>query len=342
MSSQFHNRLVGTIVLVALGVIFLPDMLDGKQPRKEEKFAEIPLRPATLTQSPPAQAFEVVSAPEGGDDYADLIEPVINSEEDLAQAVKASPASGAKTDTSKLAAKKDETKSQTVSSDKNAAKSDALKTAAVKPKSEAEVKPKSEPKSEPKKEVVKTATAKTDSAPSKQTAAVKTEKAKPEAAKTEVTKTPVAKAETAKVESTKTDKPKETVKVEASKADVAKTSVAKTDTAKVDTTNTDKPKETVKTAAKEESPKVATSSKAGLTLQLGAFSSADNVKSLVAQLRKSGYKAYTVPESPKDGALTKVFVGPDVSEAKLKKTQEEIETLTRLKGRIIPFNPLES
>ncbi|RLV58708.1 SPOR domain-containing protein [Parashewanella curva] len=45
MSNQFQNRLVGTIVVVALGVIFLPDMLDGKDKRQEENFSEIPLRP---------------------------------------------------------------------------------------------------------------------------------------------------------------------------------------------------------------------------------------------------------------------------------------------------------
>ncbi|MGL5907960.1 MAG: SPOR domain-containing protein, partial [Shewanella sp.] len=51
MSSQFHNRLVGTVVLVALGVIFLPDILDGKKDRKEEQFAEIPLRPMAIAQN---------------------------------------------------------------------------------------------------------------------------------------------------------------------------------------------------------------------------------------------------------------------------------------------------
>ncbi|QYJ91531.1 cell division protein DedD [Shewanella halotolerans] len=45
VSSQFQNRLVGIIVLVALGVIFLPDILDGKKQHQEEQFAEIPLRP---------------------------------------------------------------------------------------------------------------------------------------------------------------------------------------------------------------------------------------------------------------------------------------------------------
>lgn len=30
MASRFQSRLVGTIVLVAVGVIILPDLLDGK------------------------------------------------------------------------------------------------------------------------------------------------------------------------------------------------------------------------------------------------------------------------------------------------------------------------
>ena len=50
MSNQFHNRLVGTIVVVALGVIFLPDLLDGKNTQKEEGFTEIPLRPSFTKQ----------------------------------------------------------------------------------------------------------------------------------------------------------------------------------------------------------------------------------------------------------------------------------------------------
>ena len=63
MSSQFHNRLVGTVVLVALGVIFLPDILDGKKDRQEEQFSEIPLRPALVAQQQAADdMFEELSS----------------------------------------------------------------------------------------------------------------------------------------------------------------------------------------------------------------------------------------------------------------------------------------
>lgn len=45
MASKFQNRLVGTIVLVALGVIVLPGMLDGQKKHYKDEFAAIPLVP---------------------------------------------------------------------------------------------------------------------------------------------------------------------------------------------------------------------------------------------------------------------------------------------------------
>ncbi|PHM63593.1 cell division protein DedD [Xenorhabdus ishibashii] len=45
MASKFQNRLVGTIVLVALGVIVLPMIFDGDKKYNEDQFAAIPLVP---------------------------------------------------------------------------------------------------------------------------------------------------------------------------------------------------------------------------------------------------------------------------------------------------------
>lgn len=45
MASAFHNRLVGTIILVALAVIFLPDILDGEKSSNKQVFVDIPNRP---------------------------------------------------------------------------------------------------------------------------------------------------------------------------------------------------------------------------------------------------------------------------------------------------------
>ncbi|BDH45061.1 cell division protein DedD [Salmonella enterica subsp. enterica serovar Choleraesuis] len=76
MASKFQNRLVGTIVLVALGVIVLPALLDGQKKHYQDEFAAIPLVPKpgdndepdmipatqALPAQPPAGAAEEVRA----------------------------------------------------------------------------------------------------------------------------------------------------------------------------------------------------------------------------------------------------------------------------------------
>ncbi|EPE37438.1 hypothetical protein O1U_0741 [Candidatus Photodesmus katoptron Akat1] len=44
MGSKFQNRLVGTIVLVSITVIVLPDLLDGEKIRYEDPIESIPIR----------------------------------------------------------------------------------------------------------------------------------------------------------------------------------------------------------------------------------------------------------------------------------------------------------
>ncbi|MDD1782499.1 SPOR domain-containing protein [Enterovibrio sp. ZSDZ35] len=43
MATQFQNRLVGTLILVSLGIIFIPDVFDGKKAHYQENFEAIPL-----------------------------------------------------------------------------------------------------------------------------------------------------------------------------------------------------------------------------------------------------------------------------------------------------------
>jgi DedD protein len=55
VSSALQNRLVGTAIVVAIVVIFLPDLLDGKQESKRNLFVELPQKPPMKTvQSPSA------------------------------------------------------------------------------------------------------------------------------------------------------------------------------------------------------------------------------------------------------------------------------------------------
>lgn len=45
MSSQVQNRIVGSVILIALAVIILPELLDGKPVQEQQQFETIPLQP---------------------------------------------------------------------------------------------------------------------------------------------------------------------------------------------------------------------------------------------------------------------------------------------------------
>ncbi|VEB56504.1 DedD protein [Salmonella enterica subsp. enterica] len=71
MASKFQNRLVGTIVLVALGVIVLPGLLDGQKKHYQDEFAAIPLVPKPGDRDEPDMMPAATQAlptqpPEGG------------------------------------------------------------------------------------------------------------------------------------------------------------------------------------------------------------------------------------------------------------------------------------
>ena len=50
MASPLQNRIVGTVIVLALAVIILPDLLTGKNYQPEEDFQVSPLRPEVDTQ----------------------------------------------------------------------------------------------------------------------------------------------------------------------------------------------------------------------------------------------------------------------------------------------------
>ncbi|WP_124063588.1 cell division protein DedD, partial [Escherichia coli] len=87
MASKFQNRLVGTIVLVALGVIVLPGLLDGQKKHYQDEFAAIPLVPKAgdrdepdmmpaATQALPTQPPEVAAEEvRAGDAAAPSLDP---------------------------------------------------------------------------------------------------------------------------------------------------------------------------------------------------------------------------------------------------------------------------
>ncbi|MEX1221844.1 MAG: SPOR domain-containing protein [Idiomarina sp.] len=59
MATQLQNRLVGTVILVALAVIILPDLLDGQKRQQQQAYETIPLQPEGEVPSEPVQLPEV-------------------------------------------------------------------------------------------------------------------------------------------------------------------------------------------------------------------------------------------------------------------------------------------
>ena len=72
MSSALQNRLVGTAIVVAIVVIFLPDLLDGKQESKRNLFVELPQKPPMKTVQPPS-AFDTDGVKEAATRKVEII-----------------------------------------------------------------------------------------------------------------------------------------------------------------------------------------------------------------------------------------------------------------------------
>lgn len=99
----------------------------------------------------------------------------------------------------------------------------------------------------------------------------------------------------------------------------------------------DKPASTLAQQTVIEVDKSQIVNKAGWVVQLGSFRHQKNVKELLSQLEKSGYRAFSRPVKTKSGTLTKVFVGPDLDKKKLTDALSHLKVLTDLQGKVTPF-----
>ena len=246
MASKFQNRLVGTIILVALGVIVLPALLDGKKKHYEDEFAAIPLVPkpgdSSETESLPSLNQSLPSQPPEG----------------AQQAMQGQPAQGGVTmpeDDGETQAPPTSTPSSSSSPIEIAPPAVAARPVTQKP----EVKPETKPK--PKPEI-----------------------------KPEVKPEPKPESKPA----TPTPQPATQPEVKPEPAPVGQAYV----------------------------------------VQLGALKNADKVNEIVAKLRLSGYRAYTVPSTPVAGEITRIYVGPDASKQKLQSALGELQQLSGLSGQV--------
>lgn len=246
MASKFQNRLVGTVILVALGVIVLPGLLDGKKKHYEDEFASIPLVPKAgdteekgsagpVTQSLPAQP------PEGAGD-------AVNA--GAAEAAHAAAEAQGEDDEDTSAPQ-----------------------ATLPPKSSTEHKTATQPKT--------------------LTPPPMTESRQQQAKQAEPKKVEPKRSEPKAVEP--------------------------------------KPVATPKAETKPQTPEKAPVGQS-YVVQLGALKNADKVNEIVAKLRLSGYRAYTVPSSPVQGQITRVFVGPEANRQNLEASLPQLKSVSGLSG----------
>ncbi|WP_429160093.1 cell division protein DedD [Aeromonas media] len=261
MASKFQNRLVGTVILVALVVIFLPDLMDGnKLEQKEEAFAKIPLRPELEPAKPALQVSAASTLPA----------------DHLASQQQASAAT--------------QWQVEEIGDTVTLAANQASAAAQAQPAAQVVAKP--EPKPVPKPEVV---------------AKKPVEQPKPK---------PVP------------PKPVEVKKPVESKPQAGQIKSMDDLIASKMTTQAATP-----------APAAAAPAQGSWILQLGAFKNADSVNALVGKLRAAGYSAQTSPRTPVQGQINRVFIGPDVSKAKLQGMQSRISQMTGLSGSVVAYNP---
>lgn len=82
MASKFQSRLVGTIILVAIGIIVLPDVLDGKKTHYKEEIASIPLKPELDSE---LESFEILEPVDDSQSLPDTPVEVAVTQEPVAE-----------------------------------------------------------------------------------------------------------------------------------------------------------------------------------------------------------------------------------------------------------------
>ena len=118
MTSALKNRLVGTIIIVALAVIFLPDFLDGKKQTNREPFVAVPanpsIKPIVEPEPFPSERVARAAVPAVEVEEAEALDDVYESQETAESQASELQASDDTQPSSSMPKPKDELASQTV------------------------------------------------------------------------------------------------------------------------------------------------------------------------------------------------------------------------------------
>lgn len=313
MATQFQNRLIGTVILVSLGVIFLPDLLMGEKNDIAAPAGSIPLRPE---QSLAQQDTPVVPAanPSSASDTSMV---VAGNASAATTTVSASPpavvTNNENWQVEEVAAPVTITETGAVTENIATVANDKQQAAELAKAKNRELELK-------KKEILAAAKAK-EIAKAKE-AALESQKA-PDEIQPVVSESEVRMTQTAKIEPETTVRRDESGLTIKTPAQVEAERAALKSPSSVSNTGNSAPK-AVSTAAHSGS----------WIIQVGVFSNAENAQALASKLRSAGYGA----SAQRSGQLTRVMVGPDVSKEKLQSMLSNINRVGGTSARVITYS----
>ncbi len=322
MATQFQNRLIGTVILVSLGVVFLPDLLMGKKNDISAPTGSIPLRPeqslagvATGTQNTTTSSSVATATPASSGTVSG--NPVVVSDT-VSVAANNVPVSAA---SSAVVANKENWQIEEVAAPVTITENGAVSDKEV-------VAVNNEPQDSMTDVARKKAREQEELRKQELLAAAKAKAAALEA-KRKAEQLALSKPDTV----TMTEKPVTDVQT---------------------TVRRDESGITIKTPAQVEAERAALKSGSSVSatttykpaskpaaggswmIQVGVFSNAENAKALAAKLRSAGYSA----SAQRSGQLTRVVVGPDVSKDKLQSMLSGINRVGGTSARIISYSSI--
>ena len=326
MATQFQNRLIGTVILVSLGVIFLPDLLMGKKNDIAAPAGSIPLRPeqSLAAHQNETTVAATASAAQGNMAVAASGATGVVVANNTATVTTVSAAtSAAKPAVNANEQWKVEEVAAPVTITETGVVNDKMASATTEKQQTAELaKAKARELEQKKKEVLAAAKAK-ELAKTREIAleSKKETEIKPIVQESEIrtTETIAPEHQTTTV---KRDESGLTIKtpaqVEAERAASKSSTIATTST-------------TTHTTSK---PVTTTAHSGSWIIQVGVFSNAENAQALATKLRSAGYGA----SAQRAGQLTRVMVGPDVSRDKLQAMLGNINRVGGTSARVIAYS----
>ena len=328
MATQFQNRLIGTVILVSLGVIFLPDLLMGKKNDIAAPAGSIPLRPeqslaahqneTTVTTTASSAQGNMTVAASGATG-------VVVANNTATVTTVSAATSAAKPAVNANEQWKVEDVAAPVTITETGVVNDKIASAATEKQQTAELaKAKARELEQKKKEVLAAAKAKAKELAKTREIALESKKEteiKPIVQESEIrtTETIAPEHQTTTV---KRDESGITIKTPAQVE--AERAASKSST--ITTTST-----TTHTTSK---PVTTTAHSGSWIIQVGVFSNAENAQALATKLRSAGYGA----SAQRAGQLTRVMVGPDVSRDKLQAMLGNINRVGGTSARVIAYS----